>query len=400
MRYLPLITLITKTMTCLAQEQSKVNVVTVNGVQDLAEPSSICEKFGMHPFLLRAQDRDIVLASMKAAGVTRAHVAGWNNEKINMVVGTASGNVTPRDHNNKTNSVLCISTGSAPTPAPGPSCPAPAVSTPAPAPVAPSCSAPSCGMPAPCGPAKPCPVESCCKPPFVEIKGVCPIACCKPKKCVTKVRTSPCDSPCIKNYPHKKVYIIDELSLFCGPFIRIVETKCRPFSREIIWTVSKVFPFGSSLLPLPTMIRNASLLHKVLCEARDKFGVCGCVCLFIDHFNNIYIAAGDDYYQIVMNKPCGPPFPWGFPRRPFPFPGLRPPMFPPMFPCGPCPPQNIPVNCSPCTAPIKCAPKKVSGCEKPCPPMFTFCKVSCEQMIQVRRRGLYAVVFSRNLEFY
>ncbi|KAH9385227.1 uncharacterized protein NEMAJ01_0123 [Nematocida major] len=394
MRYLPLISLITKAATCMAKEQGKVNVVTLSGVENLEDPSSVCSKLGMQPFLLRAEDVNLVLGSMRSAGVSRAHIAGWNQERISMVIGTESGDVTPRDHNNRTNSVLCLSTGN--------SCPAPA---PAPAPVQPEC--PACVTPCPVLPRPGC-NENACPAPCVEIKGnVCPPACCKPTKCVVKRRVSPCDSPCIRNYRHKKVYMIDELSLFCGPFIRIVETRCRPHSREIIWTVSKSFPFHTGLLPIPTILRNASLLHKALCEARDKFSVCGCVCLFIDHFNNIYIAVGDDYYQVMPTRPCGPcppPFPWRGPRRfpfpdQFPFPGPFPGPFPDQFPCSPCGPRYAPVNCSPCALPVKCAPAK-NECEKPCPPMFTFCKVSCEHMVQVRRRGLYAVIFSRNLDFY
>ncbi|EHY64897.1 hypothetical protein NERG_01953 [Nematocida ausubeli] len=397
MRYLPIITLLSKTVSCLAQGQGKVNVVTIQGAQDLPNPSAVCERLGMQPFILRAEDMNMVLSSMRASGVARAHIAGWNDEKINMVIGTAAGDVTPMDYSNKTNSVLCLKTGVTPCPAPAPApCPAPAPVCPAPSPApAPVCPKP----PAPVCPA-PCPVREneCCKAPNVEIKDNrgCPIACCKPTKCEVKRRLTPCDSPCVRNYPHKKVYVIDEMTLFCGPFIRIVETKCRPFSRDTIWTFSKAFPISTGLLRIPTILRTPSVLHKALCEARAKFSVCGCVCLFIDHFNNIYIAVGDDFYLVIPNKPCMP-FPW-MPRRPFPGPVFPPMPFPPM-PCGPmqCPPMPLYRDCSPCAKPVKCG---TDPCEKPCAPMFTFCKVSCEHMFQVRRRGLYAVVFSRNLGLY
>ncbi|KAI5157467.1 hypothetical protein NEPAR06_2459 [Nematocida parisii] len=397
MRYFPIITLISKTISCLAQEQGKVNVVTMDCIQNLSDPSSVCERVGMQPFMLRAQDMNLVLASMRSAGVTKAHVAGWNGEKINMVIGTSAGDVTPMDYSNKTNSVLCISTGTSCPPTPAPVCPAPA---PTPAPVCPAPAptpAPVCPAPAPVCPA-PTPVPSpseCCKSPNVEIKDNrgCAIACCKPSKCEVKKRVSPCDSPCVKNYPHKKVFIIDELTLFCGPFIRVIETKCKPFSRDTIWTFSKMFPISSSLFGIPTILKQPVVLHKALTEARSKFSVCGCVCLFIDHFNNIYVSVGEEYYLVTPTTPCSP-FPWGpMPRRPFP--GY--PMFP-VMPCGPigCPPMPQYRDCSPCALPVRAGQE--NSCEKPS--MFTFCKVSCEYMFQVRRRGLYAVLFSRNLGLY
>ncbi|KAI5192804.1 hypothetical protein NEMIN01_2227 [Nematocida minor] len=409
MRYLPLICLISKTITCLST-QGQVNVVTVNGAENLSSPSAVCTQMGMQPYFLQAQDVNTVLASMKAAGVQRANIAGWNDEKIDMVIGTSAGEVTPLDHNNKTNSVLCLSGGASASTTvsnTGPSRPAETPCSSAGSPVAPGPVRPSCpAVPA----AGCCAVEKECKAPCVEIKGnVCPTVCCKPTKCVVKRRPTPCDSPCVANYPHKKVYVIDELSLFCGPFIRIVETRCRPFARDTIWTISKALPYHIGQIGVPSMLRSAEYLHKILCEARSKFSACGCVCLFIDHFNNVFIAVGDDYYQVIPNGQCMPcrpfPNPWGpFPRGPgpvipgMPFPGFCPPRCPPM--CPPmCPPAGR--NCSPCAPKVKCAPKNgTDGCGKPCPPCFTFCKISCERMVQIRRRGLYAVLFSTHLELY
>lgn len=416
MRYFPLICLISKAVTCLSQ--GKVSLVTVKGAGKLCSPSSICAKIGMQPFLLRAQDESLVLASMRAAGVQRANIGGWNGERIDMVIGTAAGEVNPLDHSNRTDSVLCICGPAAP------SCPPPC-----PPPCPPVC-APVC--PAPCPPVCPaplpeccCPAEEECKPPCIEIRGnVCPPICCRPKKCVPKRRFRPCDSPCVVNYPHKKVYVIDELALMCGPFYRILETKCKPFSRDIIWTISKALPLNIAQFGLPTILKNPRILHQILCEARSKFSKCGCVCLFIDHSNNIYIAVGDDYYKVVPNRPYCPPMPlcppFGFPRRPFP--GFCPPVIP-FCPPGPCPPMRV--NCSPCAPPVKCGPRwddcnrpcppcgprrddcnrpcspcgpRRDDCNRPCPPCFTFCRVPCEHMVQVRKRGLYSVLFSRDLE--
>ncbi|KAI5187765.1 hypothetical protein NEHOM01_2352 [Nematocida homosporus] len=390
MRYLPFVALLCKTVTCLTNASSLV-VVTDPSVATSSEPSSFCQRIGLQPYMLRAEDVPNVMSALKARNISRAAVAGWNDEKIEMVIGASAGDVTPLAPINRTTHVLCMQGGSAPTPvAPGPvvpSTPSAPIAPVAPGPVVPS--TPSI----PCSPCATAP----CAPPMIEIKDstVCPSVCCLPKKCVVKRRASPCDSPCVANYSHSKVYIVDELTVSCGNFLRIVETKCKPFRKETIFTIAKTLPHSASL-PFPNVLRNASLLHRILCNARDKFGQCGCVCLFIDHFNNIFIAVDNEFYRVVIRRPCLPMPPFPMPRLPgrFPFPP-----FPFPRPCMPaCPPQ--PFNCSPCAKPIKCKPSNpTDACGKPCPPDFIFCKVSCEAMIPIRRRGLYAVLFSRSLDY-
>ncbi|KAI5171610.1 hypothetical protein NEFER03_0932 [Nematocida sp. LUAm3] len=420
MRYLPLIALVSKTISCLGSSDSLV-VISGPGISTMSQPSSVCEQMGYKPFLLQARDVPTVMAALKSKGVARAGVAGWNNERIEMVVGANAGDVTPLAVVNRPSSVICLKMGggSCPAPAPGPApapCPAPG---PAPAPCAPVCPAPCAPVcPAPCSPCAPvcpapCPKPTTCIPdpctrPWEAPRGRAPICvggdcnnpglCCIPKKCVPRRKWRPCESPCVTNYSHRRVYIIDELTIACGPFLRIVETRCRPFGIDRVFTFSKFLPPWVPL-PFPNILRNASILHKILCEAREKFGACGCVCLFIDHFNNIYIAVDGCFYKVVVRRPC-PPFPI-FPPFPGPGPIIPPfPIFPPGFnnPCNnPCEER---VNCSPCGPITKCRPsRRVDPCGRPCPSDFVFCKLSCEAMIPIRRRGLYAVLFSREFEY-
>lgn len=411
MRYLTLIGLLSKTVRAIVHGGSVI-LLTNPEVERAADPSSVCYAHGYHPLMLRSQDVESVRQKLAQNNVKYAYVAGWNGTRQTLLLGAAAGTVTPFAPELKTCSVLCVSKK------------APAVCKPAPI----QCHIPQpkkC-LPAPCAiiPAQPvckpicepickpvcnpickpvctpCPPFNPCWPPRILVDNeTCPPLCCLPKKCIPKRRIRPCDSPCVVNYNPRKVYVIDELTVSCGPFLRIVETRCRrPFERERIFTISKLLP-PFVPVPFPSVLRNAALLHKILCEARERFGLCGCVCLFIDYYNNIYIAVDCEYYKVVIRRPN---FPWRQGFRPFP------PIFPPSFPGGfpggfgdncdtACPPR---INCSPCAPVSKCRPmRRTDNCGRPCAPSdFIFCKIRCEEMVHIKRRGLFAVLFSRPTE--
>ncbi|KAI5180170.1 hypothetical protein NEOKW01_0499 [Nematocida sp. AWRm80] len=373
MKYLSLIAILSRTIACASNQ---IKVVTGDSAYGSASPSSLCATMGYQPYMLYAQDVPVIMAALKAQGIDKAVVSGWNGEKIEMVIGSAAGDVTPLAEVNKTRNVLCVGSASSG------STQVPTQSQPgivqAPGPVV----APTPNM----------------VPPMQTCPSPAPTATTRPaKKCVAKRRWRPCDSPCVVNYPNKKVFIIDELTAFCGFFVRIVETKCKLFARERIWTVSKMLP-PYVTLPFPSVLRQAALLHKILCEARDQFDGQGCVCLFIDNCNKIYITVDGEYRRVLIRKKCSP-CPMPFPPVVTPRPGFG---FPPCPPCPPrmpfpmCPPEK----CNPCCGPIvKCKPaKKVDQCNRPCPPDFEFCPLSCEETLRLRRRGLYAVLFSRCLD--
>lgn len=408
MKCLTLIGLLGKTI--YAAAGGSVILLTTPEVEKASDPSSVCYANGYKPLMLRTQDVEPLRQKLLRSNVKYAFVAGWNGVQEKLVLGAEAGTVTPFVPALKTCSVLCVAK-KAPEPCalpcpPAKKCPiaplpcaqptVPCIQQVCP-PACPPLKCPIAPLPPFLPPCGPCPPGPCWPPRVLADKEICPPLCCVPKRCIRRRKERVCESPCVVNYNPRKVYIIDEKTVFCGPFLRIIETRCKRFGRERIFTISKLLP-PFVPVPFPSILRHAALLHRILCEARDRFGVCGCVCMFIDYYNNIYIAVDCEYYRVVIRRPQ---FPWrpGF-RSLTPFGGFD--GFsgsgfgPDGYDGGMCPPRG---TCSPCGPVTKCRPwRRTDACGRPCPSDFVFCKIRCEEMTHIKRRGLFAVLFSRPRE--
>jgi len=484
MKYLSLIGLL-KAVNCFINDKAQEDITllcTNCPLDDRTTPQTVCAQKNLKAFDLTARNIDSVRKRLQClrstGGPTKVGVGAWNGDySRGLLLEIDAGSVTPIDPRNTSHYVLCSSDACPPKCDPCPPKPAPICQ---PAPIckpAPICAPKPICKPAPfcppkCEPVFP-PVQYCpppyfpCDPcdPCEPFCDPCPPVCA-PKKCEVKRKCHPCESPCVQNYPHRKVYVIDEISIFCKPYVRILETKCKPCYTDRVITISKSHsPFLPLPYPIPPVLREAQMLHRVLREARERFSCCGCVCLFIDRCGTIYVAVDQDYYKVLpKRRPC-PPFPFPFPF-PFQIPGdgiggariglpFTRPWCPPFGereceetceepceefepkrrydpcdpcdeyeprrrydPCDPCEPKRRYDPCDPCDPCDEYETRRPDICD-PCEPFFPlggryreerygrpkkpshefkFCKVKCKYMTKIRRLGLYAVLFARDID--